>query len=130
MLLVMAIAWFLAHFMSCWPPDAIDASSRTIHAFSPVKRHVDVSRYQDEQPLAITNMTLQRFLCAGLSRRWCSTNKGLIYCTTPTAKLASDRLKVPHLSHLWCFSFVLMLDNQQLQAADPQVSFTLRVLKA
>lgn len=31
----------------------------------------------------------------GLSKRWCSTNKGLIYCTTPTAKLASDRLKVP-----------------------------------
>ena len=30
----------------------------------------------------------------GLSKRWCSTNKGLIYCTTPTAKLASDRLKV------------------------------------
>lgn len=31
----------------------------------------------------------------GLTRKWCTKNQGLIYCTTPTAKLASDRLKVP-----------------------------------
>ena len=30
----------------------------------------------------------------GLCPRWCQRNRGPIYCTTPTAKLAADRLKV------------------------------------
>ena len=30
----------------------------------------------------------------GLCPRWCQRNRGPIYCTTATAKLAADRLKV------------------------------------
>ena len=38
----------------------------------------------------------------GLCPRWCQRNKGNIYCTTPTAKLAAERLKVCcHLPACW-----------------------------
>ena len=30
----------------------------------------------------------------GLCRRWCQRNAGTIYCTTPTAKLVAERLRV------------------------------------
>jgi hypothetical protein len=54
-------------------------------------------RYQYPTTVAMCRKQLRNLFGlahAGLTKRWCSNNKGLIYCTTPTAKLASDRLKV------------------------------------